>query len=335
MLQTPVYVLRHFWRWQQKSTRSGEFVPGDEGGQNCATDGDVDIATALFLAARVWGRGGQQGELDYKSAAIELAGCVWQHCVNHETYMPLIGDWADPGDDAYRLTRPSDFILSGFLVFYQDDTQRSNQWANVINAIINCTNGQLALNPQTGLIGDFLQNNGQGQYYPARGEVLESDKDGDYNWNSCRVPWRLGHYYMLTRDERLRQVLETQAQFFAGQLAARGSSGGGDSAIRAGYHLNGRPFADYTDMAFVAPVSFLFWVLGWQNQLQQTLQDMNGLEEKTYFGESIAMLCVLMAAVPYWSSWQFISTFLFPFPLHIYAFLTQTSGISSWQINNK
>lgn len=32
--------------------------------------------------------------------------------------MPLIGDWADPGDDAYLLTRPSDFILSGYLIFY-------------------------------------------------------------------------------------------------------------------------------------------------------------------------------------------------------------------------
>jgi hypothetical protein len=32
--------------------------------------------------------------------------------------MPLIGDWADPGDDAYLLTRPSDFILSGYLIFF-------------------------------------------------------------------------------------------------------------------------------------------------------------------------------------------------------------------------
>lgn len=161
-------------------------------------------------------------------------------------------------------------------------------------------NGQLSFNPQTGLIADFLKLDPNSKlYYPARGEVLESDHDGDYNWNSCRVPWRLGHYYMLTRDERIRGVLETQAQFFAAQLAQRGVCGNGDCGVRAGYHLNGQCYADYTDMAFVAPVSFMFWVLGWNNQLQHILQDMNAMQEKTYFGESIAMLCLLEAYVPF------------------------------------
>ncbi|KAI8365377.1 Six-hairpin glycosidase-like protein [Radiomyces spectabilis] len=286
-------------QWQQKSTRSGEFVPGDEGGENCATDGDVDIATALFLAARVWGRGGPNGEIDYKAAAIALAASIWEHCIHHETYMPLIGDWADPGDDAFLLTRPSDFILSGYLIFYQDDVERQQLWANVISAIVNTTSGQLQMNPQTGLIADFLKLDPQSRlYYPARGEVLESEHDGDYNWNSCRVPWRLGHYYMLTRDERLRPILETQAHFFAAQLA-RGGGGGGDCGVKAGYNLHGHCYVDYTDMAFVAPVSFLFWVLGWTTQLQQILQDMNQMQENTYFGETIAMLCLLEANVPF------------------------------------
>jgi hypothetical protein len=70
------------------------------------------------LAAKVWGRGGAQGEIDYRAAAVSLARSIWDHCFNHETYMPLIGDWADPGDEAFALTRPSDFILSGYLLFY-------------------------------------------------------------------------------------------------------------------------------------------------------------------------------------------------------------------------
>ncbi|KAI9022714.1 Six-hairpin glycosidase-like protein [Phycomyces nitens] len=285
-------------QWQQKTGHSGQFVAGDQGGENCATDGDVDVATALFLAAKVWGRGGPNGELDYRAAAVDLCAAIWQHCIHHETYMPLIGDWASPGDEAFLLTRPSDFILSGYLLFYLEDTQRAQQWGQVVNAIVNTVQAQLSFNPQTGLLADFLKlDPSKRVYYPARGEVLESKHDGDYNWNSCRVPWRLGHYYMLTRDERIRQLLETEAQFFAGQLA-RGGGGNGDCAIRAGYNLNGNSYADYTDMAFVAPVSFLFWTLGWQNQMHQVVQDMN-LMEKTYFGESIAMLCLLMAHVPY------------------------------------
>ncbi|KAI8342775.1 Six-hairpin glycosidase-like protein [Chlamydoabsidia padenii] len=284
-------------QWQQKTGPGGQFVPGSEGGTNCATDGDVDIATALYLAKRVWGRGGQHGEIDYGQAATELAGCIWQHCINHNTFMPLIGDWADPSDAAYKLTRPSDFILSGYLVFYQEDTARQDQWARVIHTIVSTTQAQLNLHPQTGLIADFLKLDKNNTYLPATGEVLESKHDGDYNWNSCRVPWRLGHYYMLTRDERLRGVLETQAQFFANQLA-RGH--GGDCGVKAGYKLNGSCIADYTDMAFVAPVSFLFWVLGWHNQLHQILGEMNSMaRDNTYFGESIALLCLLQANVVY------------------------------------
>jgi endo-1,4-beta-D-glucanase Y len=104
------------WQQQQKN-RQAAFSPGSEGGENCATDGDVDIATALFLAAKVWGRGGQHGEIDYKATAIELCGAIWEKCINHRTFMPLVGDWADEGDDAYKLTRPSDFILSAYLLF--------------------------------------------------------------------------------------------------------------------------------------------------------------------------------------------------------------------------
>ncbi|KAI7892635.1 Six-hairpin glycosidase-like protein [Mucor mucedo] len=283
-------------QWQQKTDHHGRFVPGDEGGENCATDGDVDVCTALFIAAKTWGRGGPSGEIDYRHAATELAASIYQHCINHQTHMPLIGDWADPGDEAYLLTRPSDFILSGYLIFYYEDAQRKEEWGKVISAIVHTISAQLALNPQTGLIADFLKlDQHSGQYYPATKQVLESEHDPHYNWNSCRVPWRIGHYYMLTRDERVRPILETQAHFFAGQLARGG--GNGDCGIKAGYRLDGSCYVDYTDMAFVAPACFLFWLLGWQAQLGQIQQEMKQMEA-TYFGESIAMLCLLNANVP-------------------------------------
>lgn len=171
-------------------------------------------------------------------------------------------------------------------------------WGNVINAIVRTCQAQLALHPQTGLIADFLTlDNRSKTYNPVRKEVLESKNDPDYNWNSCRVPWRLGHYYMLTRDERLRPLLETEGKFFADQLA-RGCNDD-DCPIRAGYHLNGKAYADYSDMAFVAPVSFLFWVLGWQQQLQQVMRYIDEDDEATYFGETIAMLGFMQAHVPY------------------------------------
>lgn len=44
--------LRH--RWQQKCTHSGEFVPGDEGGRNCATGKKRERETMLqFIVEHV------------------------------------------------------------------------------------------------------------------------------------------------------------------------------------------------------------------------------------------------------------------------------------------
>lgn len=161
---------------------------------------------------------------------------------------------------------------------------------------MNTCQAQLVLHPQTGLIADFLSlDRKTNTYQPVHKEVLESKHDPDYNWNSCRVPWRLAHYYMLTRDDRLRQLLETEGTFFAHQLAR----GGDDCPIRAGYHLNGKSYADYSDMAFVAPISFLFWVLGWQQQLHLVMKYIDQDDEATYFGESIAILGFLQAHVPY------------------------------------
>jgi hypothetical protein len=86
--------------------------------------------------------------------------------------------------------------------------------------------------------------------------------------------------------------LNAQANFFSQELRRHGE-------IRAGYHLNGKSFVDYTDMAFLAPVSFLFWVLGRMDDLNRITSCMNEQDENTYFGETIAMLCLLQSAVQF------------------------------------
>jgi hypothetical protein len=103
---------------------------------------------------------------------------------------------------------------------------------------------------------------------------------------------------MLSKDDKLRPLLETEGKFFADQLA-RGCDDDDDCPIRAGYHLNGKAYADYSDLAFTAPVSFLFWVLGWQQQLEQIMKYIDEDDEATYFGETIAMLGFLQARVLY------------------------------------
>ncbi len=65
----------------------------------------------------------------------------------------------------------------------------------------------------------------------------------------CRAPWRLAVYYLQSRDERILPLLQAQLRFFEGQ-----------KLISAGYKLDGTALADYSNIAFQAPVWCLFQV---------------------------------------------------------------------------
>lgn len=261
-----------------------------EEGMTSATDGDIDIAAALFLAARVWGRGGPQGNIDYRAKATDLSRAIHRCNINHTTNMPNLGDWAVPGSKLEHVTRGSDFILSHFLLFYQEDTQMRGQWQAVIEAVLSATMAQYSLHPNTGLIADFMQWK-HGQWKPVHGKILESEKDGDYNYNSCRAPWRLAHYYHLSRDQRILPILHAQAAFFRREIENRGE-------IRAGYKLDGKPTVDYGDRCFTAPIIYLFWALG-DMEMTNRAADMLNDDEEQYFGATIDMLATLQAHVPY------------------------------------
>lgn len=180
--------------WQQiddKHNRTYSNAP--DGGSNSATDGDIDIATSLFYAFRVWGRS-PCGRYDYRQIATELCKAIWDHEINHHTFMPTLGDWVKVpkpqmsalgysggipcGEESAfsEVTRPSDFILAGFLTFYNEDPERSPMWSKVMDAIITTVQHQLHLNP-TGLIGDFLKIAANGYYEPVLKKILESDND--------------------------------------------------------------------------------------------------------------------------------------------------------------
>ncbi|KAG0267653.1 hypothetical protein DFQ27_008556 [Actinomortierella ambigua] len=309
--------------WQQIKVH-GSYKNTGDGGENSATDGDIDIATALFYASHVWGRSGD-GRVDYRQEGIRLAKAIWEKDINHYTYMPTLGDWVNikPADghrhsgssgshghgqqgvfamgggaSAFKhgdedkhagATRPSDFILAGFLTFYHEDVERSQQWARVMDSIIATVQHNLQLHPNTGLIADFLRVARNGHYEPHPQKILESENDKDFNWNSCRVPWRLSVYYLLTHDPRVLPTLQAESNFFGSQ-----------KEIFAGYHLDGKRISgrNYNDLSYTAPASICMWVTNNPN-LKKVQQQMSDLEsDKSYFGDSIQLLCLLQAQNP-------------------------------------
>ncbi|KAI8342774.1 Six-hairpin glycosidase-like protein [Chlamydoabsidia padenii] len=174
--------------FQQSMERKGIFIPKPHGGGSSSTEADVDIATALFLAKNRWGVGGNNGEIDYEMEATDLARCIWEHCFNQDTYMPLIGDYVKTDKTHYNVTKPCHFILGGYWVLQQEDAERQQEWSKVIERMIKVLEEQLALHPKNGLLADYLVLDKFKKYVPMVAKV-EDKKHGDrYTNHACKNP---------------------------------------------------------------------------------------------------------------------------------------------------
>lgn len=265
-------------QWQQ-DMQGGRVVPAKDG-TDSATDGDIDVAAALWGGVRKW------GNPEYATRARRMCNGILDRLVHPRLRHLLLGDWVTPDEEKWlKVTRSSDFILDALVLFYEMHAERRNEWASVIEAHISILTQQVALNPGTGLIADFLQfDERQCRWFPVQGKILESEHDGSYSWNACRVPWRIASYYLRTRDSRVLGYLQTVTRFFDTQ-----------PTVCAGYALHGSPLEQYTDLAFLAPISFVMWLLG-SASLPRIQEAMDRTEDDTkYFGESIALLCMLQA----------------------------------------
>src|SRR5687768_5911745 len=90
--------------------------------------------------------------------------------------------------------------------------------------------------PGAGLLPDFVVNTNTAPA-PAGGKFLESVTDGQYGYNSCRVPWRIGTDYLVNGDPRAKLPLDLITNFI------RTKTGDNPALIVDGYALDGGPAA--------------------------------------------------------------------------------------------
>ena len=92
-------------------------------------------------------------------------------------------------------------IPDHFRVF-QKVTGRA-QWGAVVDKSYSIMESlQRNYSPATGLIPDFIRHV-DNTPAPAKPNYLETKHDGDYYYNACRVPFRVGLDYLLGGDPRL------------------------------------------------------------------------------------------------------------------------------------
>jgi len=247
---------------------------------DCATDGELDIAYALLLAHKRWG-----GET-YKTEARSLIGAIGSSLVRPDFSLRL-GDW----NEARGQTRPSDVMPTHFRAFA--DATGDLLWKNVEDRSYQILNelqldqSQSGAATTTGLVPDFAIER-KGRWVPARPGFLEGRHDGDYYYNACRVPWRIGWAALATNDVRPKKILGRFMQWALMNVKD-------PEQFRAGYRLDGQPLhnSEFDTACFITPTGVAAMALGitpWKEKVERYALG----KREEYYEDSINLLCLIL-----------------------------------------
>ena len=256
-----------------------------------ATDGDMDIAYALLLADRQWG---SDGAINYKQAALQVIAALKSETLNPNTHTLLLGDWVSPNDAKYRGTRSSDFMPEHLRAYAA--ASGDAEWTRVADATYTLiANMQRAASPGSGLLPDFIEDIAT-KPRPADPGFLETDADGRYGYNACRVPWRIATDYLLAGDQRAQTVVRPINTWL------RTATGGDPYNVMGGYKLDGTAAVNYYEPAFAAPFAVGTMVdvenQEWLNAAWKRLTD--GTSDG-YYSDTLNMQALIVMSGNWWS----------------------------------
>ena len=266
------------------------------GGDDSATDGDLDIAYALLLADRQWG---SAGAINYLAEGRKVIAAAMQGEINTNAWSVKLGDWSDAGDAKYyNGTRPSDFMPDHFRAFQLFGG--TTNWSRVVDKCYSII-GTIQTNNSsaTGLIPDFVINVNTTPK-PAGKKYLEGVTDKDYGYNSCRVPWRLATDYLVSGDPRAKNAVDKINAWI------QGKTGGNPASIKDGYNItNGTALANTSyELSFSAPFAVGAMVNAtnqlWLNKLWTNVTS-QPISSSAYFGNTIKMMDLIVLSGNWWT----------------------------------
>jgi endo-1,4-beta-D-glucanase Y len=254
-------------------------------GTGAATDGDEDMAFALVMADRQWGRGNLAES--YLDSARRLIEAIWAHEVDHEH-----GDVLLPGDSwsADAPLNPSYFAPAYYRTF-GTVTGKTAEWNRVVTSSydvieksLNATNG----NATNGLVPAWCDGSGAPK-------VPFDNGPTHFQLDACRTPFRIGQDYCWSGEPRARAYLAKISAFYSGIGAANIVDGYDlDGTPRPQNSMGGSQAASFVGPAVVAAMSSPEW---------RTLRDegyarvatLKLTAGTTYYQDSWMVLSLLMA----------------------------------------
>ena len=216
------------WKWTKDnmqredkliSWRFGKLADGsygiqtDRGGQNTATDADVDIAYALIMASNRWKQD------NYLYDAKPMISSIWQKEVVQVNGQPVLASNDIERENSESiLVNPSYFSPYAYRVFAKVDP--ANNWSQLVDSsysvLFAATDSQLSAPKSSGLTPNWVRMDRKtGQI--SKDAVL----DANYGYDAFRTPWRLALDYKYNKDVRAKQVLE-KSTVLSDQWKSRG-----------------------------------------------------------------------------------------------------------------
>ena len=182
-------------------------------------------------------------------------------------------------------------MLANFRAF--DNSIANSDWEeNIINA---CQTKleyiQSNFSSATGLIPDFIQNGN-----PAAGTVLESNNDGKYFYNACRVPMRVGVDALLSNNTVSKTIVAKISNW------AESSTSGNINNFYAGYELNGTPFENYSVISFTAPLGVAAMCTKQQTWLDTIYASVRTNHSGEYYEDTLNMISMMIMTGNFWDS---------------------------------
>ena len=190
-----------FMKWMVKGDEfKGGFSADATGGS--ATDADLDVMTALFLAY------GETGNVEYLNYAKGIAGAIYSTEVNPTTHLFMPGNDGLHMNDGY-VYNTSYFSLVGIRLAIKYDTERSAAWQQVLDATYAyMLKVQAAGN---GLWPDWSNADGiptNPENNSSTGKLCDF-----YGLEGVRIPLRIMWDYNWFGDDRAKTLAETAGNF--------------------------------------------------------------------------------------------------------------------------
>lgn len=260
-----------------------------------ATDGDMDIAYSLLLADKQWG---SNGGINYLREGKAMINAIMQFEINHKTWSILLSDALEAESRDYFDMRSSDFMPAHFKAFYT--VTKDARWNKVIDANYKLfASIQENYSPDAGLLPDFIVHINK-KARPAPPHFLESAYDGFYNYNACRVPWRIATDYLLNGDMRAKSTVSKINNWI------RETTGNNTYNLSAGYTLAGNDIKGryFEALSFVAPFGVSAMVdkknQRWLNNVWNYLTGFK-MKDYDYYDNSIKLIDMIILSGNYWA----------------------------------